>query len=141
MADTVIKAGRGRILLGNYLIDAHDIDLTNHRADYELFESYEGLISIRKMLDQHTELSFKVTLTEAMVESYQPEDDYEDYWDDFRELRRTFLDEIDGQSVVVASEMFKPFRGVVSSKKYSIEAGETATIYEIEVKEAGGSVG
>ena len=143
MADTV-KLGRGQILLGSetngYLVDAYDVELVPHRADYELFESYEGLISIKKMLDQHTELTFKILLTNRIAPNYNP-DDPEANRDDFVKLRETYLDDIDGQSIAVFSKMFKPFQGVITKKEYSVSQGETASEFKIEVKEAGGSVG
>lgn len=139
MADNVIYLGRGQILLGSYIVDAQDVSITKHSADYEYFESYEGIIPIRKQLDIHTELTFKVILTEQNVDSYKYDvnnlEDFEKYRGDFVELRRNFLDDIDGEVVVVASEMFKAFKGVVSSRKYDIEGGETYAKYDIEIKE------
>lgn len=133
--------GKGQILLGNYLFDSYDVEIKPHGADYELFESYEGLISIRKMLDKHTEITFKTLITESVVKGYDPDNPNEANRKAFIEYRRKFLDEVDGKNVVVVSEMFKPFSGVVTSREYSVAGGETAVEYKVEVKEAGGTVG
>ena len=143
MADQSIFLGRGEILLGNVSLKAYDVEITPHSTDYEYFESYEGIISIKKQLDIHTELRFKVMLTEADAPSYKYNEtditsnltDFSENRAEYVELRRKYLDDIDGQVVVVASMMFKPFKGVVSSRKYKIAGGETDAEYEIEVKE------
>lgn len=139
MADTVINIGRGQILLGNYLLDAYDVNITPHSSDFEYFESYEGIIAIKKQLDKHVELKFKTIFTEQNVSTYkydptQPNDP-ETVRKDFVELRQQFLDEVDGQVVVVASTMFKPFKGVVSARSYQIPGGETHAEFDIEVRE------
>lgn len=140
MADKVLELGRGQILLGNYLIDAYDVDYTPHTSDYEYFESYEGIIPIRKQLDKFVELKFKTILTEANMPNYKYDPakgliDPIDYRQEFVELRKTFLDDLDGSVIVVASNMFKAFKGIISVKKYMIPGGETATEYDIEIKE------
>lgn len=33
----IIQLGRGHILLGNYLLDAYDVEFKSHRADFDLF--------------------------------------------------------------------------------------------------------
>lgn len=104
------------------------------------FESYEGIISIRKLLDSHAELSFKCLLTESIAPGYDPEDQNKNR-EQFIELRKEFLNDVDGQNIIVASQMFPTFRGVVTTKEYTIEAGETGTEYKITVNEAGGSAG
>lgn len=134
-----INISRGEILLGNYLFNAYDVEVTPHSADFEYFESYDGVISIRKQLDKHIELNFKTMLTEHKLESYvydsQKIYDPEESRGDFIELRRKFLDQIDGELVLVASSMFKPFKGVVSARSYNIPAGESVAEFDIEVKE------
>lgn len=133
--------GRGQIILGEYvLIECYDVQMKPHISDYELFESYEGIISIKKMLDKHAELSFKTLIRESIVEGYNP-DNPEANRNKFVEFRNTFLDNVDGKSLVVVSDMFKPFRGVVTAKEYGVAGGETASEFSIEIREAGGTVG
>lgn len=135
MAGT-ITLGRGQILIGNYLVDAYDVDVAPHGANMEYFESYDGIIGVRKQLDKHTEVKFKVVLTESNLPNFKSGDDPAKYRKEFIEFRRTFLDDIDGKIVVVASHMFKAFKGAVEARPYKIDAGQTEAIYEVEVKEA-----
>lgn len=126
---------RGAIMLGSYVFQAYDVDVKPHQADHELFESYEGLISIKKKLEQHTEVTFKVLLSETMLKNFKRGDDVEKYRTEFVKYRRSFLDELDGQILLCVSDMFPPFQGIISTKKYKIDAGYTEAEYEFTVKE------
>jgi len=131
-----MSATRGTIQLGNYLVNAYDVEMTPRSSDFTYFESYDGIVAVKKMLDIFPELTFKVMLTHSNLPGFLPED-HDDANDklrnDFVLIRRTFLDNVDGATLVVASDMFAPFKGIVSARKYKIAAGEDAE-YEITVK-------
>lgn len=126
---------RGIICLDQYILDAYDVEVKPHSSNIELFESYAGIVAIKKMMDHHVELKFKAILTENNVPGYQPGTDPELYRDDFVTIRRNFLKNVDGQVVIVSSEMFEPFRGLVTAREYKIGTGETAAEYSIEIRE------
>lgn len=56
-------------------------------------------------------------------------------YSDFTNFRSTFLDEFNGYACIFSSQLFPSFRGVITSRKQSIEAGTTEAIYEVTVKE------
>jgi len=126
---------RGIIRLGNYVLQAYDVDVAPHMEEFELFESYDGIIAIKKQLDRFQAVKFKVDVTPEMLQEYTPGDDEEKYRSDFVRLRKKFLSELNGKVFVCASEMFPAFKGVVTAKEYRIEAGYEHATYDIEVKE------
>lgn len=129
---------RGAIRLGSHVFHAYDIEFSPRSEDYELFETYWGVIAIDRQLERHANLRFKVLLTEAIMANFSQGDDPEKHRKDFVEFRRSFLDELNGKMFPCASEMFPPFNGVVSTKMYRIHAGHTDAEYEFEVNEVSG---
>ena len=127
---------RGAIRLGSNIFSAYDVEFTPHSKEFELFESYEGIIAIERKLDRHANLKFKVLLTEAILENYRYGDDPGKHREEFVKFRRSFLDDLNGKVVICASEMFPPFQGVIKAKNYRIDAGYEDAEYEIEVSEA-----
>ncbi len=146
-AQELVSKGRGTILLGDWYFKAYDVRVTPHSAEFHYFESYEGIIPIRRQLDKHAEVQFKVMITEQLLDSYKykmtdpdspfiPEPiDKSKERSKYVELRRRFLDSIDGQRFVISSDLFQPFKGVVDVKEYRIGGGETSAEYTIHVRE------
>jgi len=142
MAEPTIQLGRGQILVAtdsiSWLTDAYEVEVIPRKIDFELFESYSGIISIRKLLDIHTEVTFKVLITEEKSPNYDP-NIHEKNRADFVRRRKEFLEDISGEIVYVFSEMFKPFQGVITTREYSVAEGETASEYKVTIKEVSGS--
>lgn len=105
----------GKVKLGSVILTIEGADdITPNRKQYEQFDSYDGSYQIKISTNQIKEVSFKTST---------------------RDNKESLLKSLDGQSVLASSDIFDPFQCVVSSQKYSVEAGERYAIYNITLKE------
>jgi hypothetical protein len=104
------------IRIGTIDIEADEVADVDRIAGYEEFKSYKGTYAL-PINDIYNELTFKAEFNKDSKD------------------RTTFLDACNGNSYIIASTMFKSFRGRVFAKKRSIPSASEYTVYEITIKE------
>ena len=106
---------QGNILINSEIVEATDVNVTDHIKGFEDFQSVAGRLAI-PIDDIASGITFKVELSPGKDVT-------------------AFLDSVNGEQVVASSEMFKTFRGRLTRKKHDVKGGQTFATYDVEIKE------
>ena len=104
----------GKIKIGNLILRLEGLDgYKGHQAAYEQWDSEDGSFQIQ-VLDTLIEMTFLTTVLKN---------------------RANLLDEVNGKTLPISSDIFNTFYGVVATHELAVSPGMSQAKYKIEIKE------